>query len=79
MRAIAQSAGPGSFKTDMGKVTADFTTLESYLEANPNLDTSSSTPPAEFVAIDESITADISALDALCGLPNPASSGGSGI
>lgn len=79
MQAIVKSAASGSFKTDMAKVTTDFTDLQTYLQANPNLDTSSSTPPAEFVTIDEAITADLTTLDSLCGLPNPAISSNSGI
>jgi hypothetical protein len=80
MEAISKNASAGTFKTDMSKVTSDFTALETYLQANPNIDTSASTPPAQFVTIDEAITTDTSSLDSLCGLPNPASSGnGSGI
>ena len=79
MQAIVQNAGTSPFKPDMAKVTADFTQLQTYLQANPNLDPSSSTPPAAFVTIDESITADITTLDSLCGLPNPAASANAGI
>jgi hypothetical protein len=80
METISKNASAGTFKTDMSKVTSDFSALETYLQANPNIDTSTSTPPAQFVTIDEAINTDTSSLDSLCGLPNPAASGnGSGI
>jgi hypothetical protein len=78
MQAISTKAAAGSFKTDMSKVVGDFSELYTYLQANPNLDTSTSTPPAEFVTIDEAITTDTSALDSLCGLPDAGDSTDSG-
>ena len=80
MQTIAGDAQAGTFKTEMQKVAADFDSLETYLQANPNLDTSTSTPPAQFAAIDESILTDISSLNTTCGLPLPdaTDTGGSG-
>ena len=77
MESISNNAAAGSFKTDMKKVTGDLALLQAYLQQNPNLNTSTSTPPAEVVSIDEAVTADTSALDSLCGLPNSSDSGGS--
>jgi hypothetical protein len=82
METISSNAAAGSFKTAMSKVASDFSELETYLQANPNIDTSTSTPPAEFVSIDEAISTDTATLDSVCGLPDPANStnsGGSGI
>ena len=81
MQAIASGAKSGTFKTEMQKVAADFGSLETYLQQNPNIDTTSSTPPPAFVTIDEAILTDLTAVDTTCGLPLPDATntaGGSG-
>lgn len=79
MQAIADSAAPGTFKTQMQKTATDFSAFKSYLLANPNVDLGSDVQrPARFVQIIGSTSADVSALDATCRLPVPGASGGTG-
>ena len=81
MQAIASGAQSGTFKTEMQKVATDFGSLETYLQQNPNIDTTSSTPPPAFVTIDEAILTDLTSVDTTCGLPLPdatSTGGGSG-
>lgn len=75
MQTIADDAQSGTFKSQMEKVAADFNALESYMKANPGLDTSSETPPTQFVSIAESIDTDLSAVDTTCGISDDSDSG----
>jgi hypothetical protein len=75
MQAIAADAQSGAFKTQMQAVAADFGRLAAYLQQNPDIDTTSSTPPPQFVTIDNALLTDVGALDTTCGLANPDATG----
>ena len=80
MQDIANKATTGGFKTQMTKVTADFSSLRTYLQANPSIDVSgNTTPPQQLITLDEAVLTDVTTLDATCGLPAPDASGTSGL
>jgi len=75
LQTIAGGAQAGALKTQMQKLASDFDSLEGYLKANPDIETSSETPPTQFVTIAESLDSDISAVDSTCGIPDDSASG----
>lgn len=68
MQGIENDAQSGTFKTQMTKVTADFGSFRSYLQANPNVDLSSDSMPAALQSIFEALNTDVSAVDSTCGI-----------
>ncbi|HEX4791464.1 MAG TPA: hypothetical protein VH372_23580 [Actinospica sp.] len=68
MQGIENSAQSGTFKTQMTKAVTDFTAFRSYLQANPNVDTSSDNPPAQLQSLDDSLSTDVTTLDSTCGI-----------
>lgn len=73
MNGIASDAQGGTFKTQMTKVAGDFTSFRSYLQANPNVDLSSDTPPAALQSIEDSLQTDVTAVDSTCGVTDDGS------
>jgi hypothetical protein len=75
MQAIAADAQSGTFKTEMQAVADGFGKLETYLQQNPDIDTTSSTPPPQFVTIDDALLTNVEAVDSTCGLAMPDATG----
>jgi hypothetical protein len=76
MQNIANDAQSGTFKTQMAKAVTDFTAFRSYLQANPNVDTSSDNPPAQLQSLDASLSTDVTTLDSTCGISDDSGDGG---
>jgi hypothetical protein len=68
MQGIENNAQSGTFKTQMTKVTADFSSFRGYLQANPDTDLSSDTVPAALQSIFDALNTDVSAVDGTCGI-----------
>jgi hypothetical protein len=75
MQGIANDAQSGTFKTQMTKVAGDFDAFRSYLNANPNIDLTSDSPPAQLQTIFEATDADVKAADSTCGISDDDTSG----
>jgi hypothetical protein len=76
MQNIANDAQSGTFKTQMTKVAADFGSFRNYLQANPNTDPSSDSPPAPLQSLESALTTDVTAVDGTCGITDSSGSGG---
>ena len=68
MQSIADKAASGTVKTQMTKVAGDYSSMLSYLKANPNLTSSGS---SELGTLRENGLTDVTTLDGTCGIPAP--------
>jgi hypothetical protein len=72
---VSQAAPDNTAATQLEKVDKDIDAVVAYLQANPNTNMSSSTPPAAFTPLETAMGTDVTALETTCGINPDGSSG----